>query len=296
VSVYDAAIIGAGPAGIAAGVQLQRYGLDFVLFERGEVGGLLHNANLVENYPGFPQGIAGPALVKRMQAQLRIAGVQALRVEVTEVVYEAGVFLFRTKDMEYMAQALVIASGTIPRRFTEIEVPASLQCQVFYEVHALTRLKGNRIAIIGAGDAAFDYAMNLARHNQVAILNRGEKINCLPLLMHRVAQSPNIAYYTDTRLLSLEAAGPGVMRLQCSMPGGRKQLEVDYLIGALGRDPQRDFIPPEFEADARNLEKQGLLYWIGDVQNGRYRQTSIAVGDGVRAAMQIYQRLKEDTR
>lgn len=291
--MVDVAIIGAGPAGIAAGIQVKRYGLDFVLVECSVVGGLLHNANLVENYPGFPQGISGPALVQRMLEHMQSAGVQAVQAEVTSLAFQEGAFHLDTSAGEMQAQILIIASGTRPRPFTDLEIPQNLRSQVFYEVHSLTQLAGKRIAIVGAGDAAFDYALNLARRNQVAILNRSQRTHCLPLLEERAAQSPHITYHASTRLLHLEPRPGGGMLLNCITPAGSVQFEAEFLIGALGRDPQCDFITPEFKSTANALESQGLLYWIGDVQNGRYRQTTIAVGDGVRAAMQIYQRLKE---
>jgi thioredoxin reductase len=294
--LHEVAIIGAGPAGLAAAIQLRRYGLDFILLERDEAGGLLRNANLVENYPGFPQGIPGPALVERLRYHMQLAGVQAVQAEVTGLAYQEGVFELNTQMGEVYAQVLVVASGTKPRRFTEFEIPESLRGEIFYEVHTLTHLTGQNIVIVGAGDAAFDYALNLARQNQVTILNRGDCISCLPLLWDRVRQTPNIAYHSDTHLLGLEVGRSGELRLKCDTPNGNVRLEADFLIGAMGREPQRDYISPEFETISKELTMQGLLYWVGDVQNDRYRQTSIAVGDGVKAAMQIYQNLKEISR
>ncbi|MBN2148815.1 MAG: NAD(P)/FAD-dependent oxidoreductase [Anaerolineales bacterium] len=292
--MYDVAIIGAGPAGIAAAVQLQRYGMHFVLLERSEAGGLLRNANLVENYPGFPQGISGPDLVQRMVAHLQQVDVQLTLAEVESMTHEEGVFHLSTNAGEVQSCVLVVASGTKPHPFTDMDVPNSLRAQVLYEVHSIAHVSGKYIAIVGAGDAAFDYSLNLAQRNQVIILNRGEKTRCLPMLFERALQVQHLAYHTNTRLVGVVEHTEGRMLLDCITPNGRVQMEADILVGALGREPQLDFISPEFRAVAQGLETQGLLYWIGDVQNGRYRQTSIAVGDGVRAAMRIYHRLKED--
>ncbi len=294
--VHDAAIVGAGPAGIAGALQLQRYGLDFLLLERSEVGGLLRNANWVENYPGFSQGISGPSLVERMCAHLKTAGIETVTAEVTTLDYQPGVFHLFTSIGELRARVLVIASGTKPRLFTDVDIPAALRSRVFYEVYPLAGTIQKRIAIIGAGDAAFDYALNLARCNQIILLNRGERPNCLSLLSERASQSPGIAYFPSTRLLHLEELPQGDLLLYCAGPNGNIQYKADILIGALGREPQQDFIPTEFGSIAGELESQGLLYWIGDVKNGIERQTAIAVGQGVQAAMKIYRRLKEISR
>ena len=83
------------------------------------------------------------------------------------------------------------------------------------------------------------------------------------------------------------------MLLECTTPAGPVTLRADYLIGAIGREPYLDFLSEQVIDLTPELEQQGLLYFIGDVKNGLYRQTSISVGDGVRAAMQIYRKFKE---
>jgi len=290
---YEVVIIGAGPAGISAALQLKRYGIDTALLERSDVGGLLRNANLVENYPAFPQGISGPELVQRLVEHLQYADVKVTRTEVRAVSYQAGIFQISTTTGDFQASVLVIATGTKPKEFTEILVPEDLRQQVHYEVYPLISVSGKQIAIVGAGDAAFDYALNLSRQNQVVILNRGNQISCLPLLWQRAAASPNITYHPNTRLVQIEELPACRISLECTSPDGSELIEVDYLIGAFGREPQLDFIPPSWPEIATELEKQGMLYWIGDVRNGLYRQTAIAAGDGILAAMKIFQYLKE---
>jgi hypothetical protein len=113
------------------------------------------------------------------------------------------------------------------------------------------------------------------------------------LLWEYASQSPSIAYFASTHLLRLVELPSGELLLECAGPDGGVQFKADLLIGALGREPQHDFIPAEFRSIAGELESRGLLYWIGDVKNGIERQTAIAVGDGVQAAMKIYRRLKD---
>ena len=107
----DVIVIGAGPAGIAAAIQLRRFGLDPLLLERDRLGGLLVNANLVENYPGFPEGIRGAELVKLFEAQLRRVGVSISVEEATALDYSDG-FLIQTPRRRLTARIVVIASGT----------------------------------------------------------------------------------------------------------------------------------------------------------------------------------------
>jgi thioredoxin reductase len=293
VQIEDVIIIGAGPAGLSAAVQLKRYGLAPRLLEQAQVGGLLRNANLVENYPGFPGGITGWELVKLFEEQARCVSVQAICDRVMELSYSADVFQVTSRNSVYQARVAVIASGTRPRVFTEFIVPHSLQDRVLYEVYPLLDAAGLRIAIVGAGDAAFDYALNLARKNIVIILNRGDQVKCLPLLRERASAVPNISYHSGVAVTGLSGAHASGITLECTSATAGSQLNVDYLIGALGREPNVDFISPQLLENSSELEQRGILYWIGDVKNGIYRQTAIAVGDGIRAAMQIYRYFKE---
>lgn len=285
------AIIGAGPAGLETALQLQRYAIPALLLEGERVGGLLHNANLVENYPGFPGGISGAELVRLFVRQASLAGVEITPQTATRIDHDGQGFHVLTEDSRYPAQVVVLATGTRPITFPQAFIPAAAQERVVYEVHPLHNLAGARVAIIGAGDAAFDYALNLARHNQVWILNRGTQVKCLPLLWDRASATQNIAYQPDTRVAKLAALSDGGLRLECVSPQGSSAVEVDYLIGALGRLPRVELLSGI--ENARSLQSGGALHLVGDVQRGMYRQTAIAVGDGLLAAMQIYQYLKE---
>lgn len=279
-----AIILGAGPAGLAAAIQLQRSGLQPLVLEANRPGGLLWNANLVENYPGFPQGIPGPELICRMLDQATQLGVRILPAAATGLSWQEGRFQVTTRQAEFTADYLVIATGTRPRLFTDFTIPPELSNRVGYEVYPLRHWRGKAIAIVGAGDAAFDYALNLAQHNQVLVLNRSTERRSLPLLWERLRQHPAVQYHSQVQIRELQPLPGGRIRLQCE---NLSDLKVDYLLGALGREPNVEFIGPEFQQQAAEFEAQDRLFWIGDVVNGRYRQTAIAVGDGLRAAMKI---------
>jgi thioredoxin reductase len=293
VKLEEVIIIGAGPAGLATALQLKRYGINPLIFERDQIGGLLHNANLVENYPGFPGGISGPELVRIFKDHVRVNSLRIKPKNVDGLTHHDGVFQVVTSDRSFQARIVVIATGTKPRIFTDFEIPDDTRELIFYEIYPLLDRKEQRIAIVGAGDAAFDYALNLGKRNDVLVLNRGEEISCLPLLWERAKDIPSITYLPNTSISRLESNPGHDMLLECSTPDGPKSIQVDMLIGAIGRDAQLDFISGQFSKKAIQLASHGDLYYVGDVTNGLYRQTAIAVGDGILAAMKIYRRLEE---
>ena len=281
-------IIGAGPAGLTAAIQLKRYGLAPILLEKDSVGGLLRNANLVENYPGFPNGIPGPRLIALFEKQIRRIGVEITFDEVTGVDFDGGQFHVVAKRNPYHASCIIIASGTKPKPFP-IEIPIQAKERVFSEVWPLRNVRGGQIVIVGAGDAAFDYALSLAgRGNTVTILNHGHKIHCLPLLCERVRAIPSITYRDQTTIQRIET---DVHTNHLILITDNCSLNTDYLLFAIGRDPQTDFLSEGVKMQTPALIESGKLYFAGDVHNGSFRQTAIAVGDGLRAAMQIYGQL-----
>jgi thioredoxin reductase len=290
--VEDVIIIGAGPAGLAAAIQLKRYGIRPLLFERAVVGGLLRNANLVENYPGFPLGITGPGLAKLFARQAHNVGVDLTHEEVTAITYDEELFQVRTRQNNYCSRVAVIATGTKSLRIDDLLIPEELQDRIFYEVYDLLQEEGKCLVIIGSGDAAFDYALNLGKKNRVIILNRGEESKCLPLLWERAQKIETISYKNSAVVQKVTKYSKSGMLVDCQTPAGELQFHADYLLVAIGREANLDCLSDALMQQTSMLEKQGLLYIIGDVKNGIFRQTAIAVGEGVLAAMRIYRYLK----
>jgi len=285
------AIIGAGPSGMTAAIQLKRYGIPFILLEKERVGGLLWNANLVENYPGFPAGVSGPKLIGLIEKQMECIGVEVIFDEILRVATNANKkhFTISSKTKTYTTTHLIIASGTQPKPFP-LFIPADAQARVFSEIYPLLDVRKKRIAIVGGGDAAFDYALNLVkRGNFVTILNRGSEVKCLGLLWERAMGEPSIVYRAETPVSKVEfdeTAGRPKIRLDAGA-----SLEADYLLFAIGRVPQMDFLSDELVG-----QNHKGLYFVGDVKNGLYRQAAIAAGDGLRAAMQIYHSMEEASK
>lgn len=285
-------IIGAGPAGIAAAIQLKRSGMVPFVVEKERVGGLLKNAHWVENYPGFPDGITGLHLVSLLERQLAGHGLAVLFEEVINVELDGHALCVATTSRRWMSGIVIVASGTKPRTIQDVTICSGAEERIFYEMYPLHDVAGKKIAIVGAGDAAFDYALNLGRNNDILILSRSEKSRCLPLLRERAARSPRITVLDGTIVRRIVARGEG-LHIERLFREQQTCDHVDFLVFAIGREPQLDFLSETVRERRRELEESGLLYHIGDVHNGLFRQTAIAVGDGIKAAMRIIKKQEE---
>ncbi len=290
---HKVVIIGAGPAGLTAALQLQRQGIPPLLLERHKVGGLLNNAYWVENYPGFVKGISGPDLVDLFRRQVERIGVIVTPEEVSEVEYQDNLFRIATDKREIVAKILVAATGTKAKNFSPGVFSGNLEGKIFSEVFPLLKEEGKNILIIGAGDAAMDYALNLAGKNQVIILNRGASIKGLSLLWDRVQDNDSIKYFPEMEVEKVVSSEKGSITVLARSGSTTKNFAPDYLLLAVGREPEFGFADAGFIKQAEELQEQKVLYLIGDLQNGAFRQTSLAVGDGIRAAMEIENKLEK---
>ena len=288
----DVGVIGDGPAGLSAAIQLRRSGISPVVFEKGEPGGLLRNAGCVENYPGFPDGIRGETLVKLMRLQAERHGVAVLSAAVTGIDFQAGDFRVSSGSGEWRFRRVIVASGTKPKRFDPgiLETPDG---EVHYEIASLLGESGKTMVIVGGGEAAYDYALTLAENNSVYVLSRGGGTKCLPSLEARVASHSRIVRLANVTVLSVAPDANG-MAVRCRGAEGPLEFRADRLIGAIGRVPDLDFLAPGLKPMIPGLVEEGRLYFAGDVKNGAFRQTAIAAGDGVAAAMDIRRRTAKE--
>jgi len=280
---HKAAIIGAGPAGISCAVQLKRFGIDTLLFEKNQIGGLIRNAYLVENYLGFDNGISGQALVNKFKKHLDILDISLIFQEVKSVSYKEKTFIINTAKGIFQSEILVAASGTKPVQlpfYTELQ-ELGFSSKIFYELADMPQknYSNKKFAVIGAGDAAFDYALNLATNykaENITVFNRSDKAKCLPLLEERALATGKIKHIKN-------------FDFDLSNPSTKNLLEqFDFIIAAIGRQPEQSFFDNTIKNNIKCLEQEGLIHFIGDVSNEQFRQVSIACGDGIKAAMKIF--------
>jgi thioredoxin reductase (NADPH) len=286
------AIIGAGPAGISCALQLQRFNIETILFEQSKTGSLLKNAWCVENYPGVSSGISGINLLQKFQKILVKNKIRVIKAKVEALDYNSNLKQFKIKAnrKKHIVDYVVVASGTKAKVFNLIQTAATIIKQnSFSEVFPILNQKNKTIIIIGAGDAAFDNALNLAQHNKIIICNHKKQNHALPLLVTKALKHKNITYYQNYELHSI--AQGGYKNLCCHFFNKQRKsisIDADYLIAAIGRIPQKDFYTDKLFLLEKRLLKERKLFLIGDVKNSIYRQVAIAVGDGISTAMKIF--------
>lgn len=255
------AIVGAGPAGVAAAIFLKRYGIQLDLFEKDQVGGLIANAWRVENIPFFDP-CPGEKIVELLQRNLRYFSIEIVHEEVLEVKGKK----LRTKSFEQEYDKILVASGTLPKRITEFEV-----CEkVVYEFKHLPKSMDS-LAIYGAGDAAFDGALKAAEKGvkNVHIFNRSSTIRALPRLVELAKNSP-IVYHEKEPIIEVGQQQNLIIKTN------KTSYHFDALLICIGRMPNVGFV----------TEKTHDVYFVGDASGG-FRQMSIAVGQAIEACMRM---------
>ncbi len=307
VDIKDVVIIGAGPAGIATAIQLKHYNIEPILLEQAEIGGLLRNANFLENYPGFPDGIGGLELVQLFKKHLKNFSIKVNFERVLELEYCDNLFLTKTNCRVIKSSVVVIATGTKPKKISVLPISDNIKDRIFYEIYPILGIKNKKIAIIGAGDVAFDYGLNLSQNNEVIILNRRKEAKCIPVLMERCMKSKNISYFHNVSVSEINNADSKTMLTLIhsdSQTVNKKwksqnflednQIYTDYVVIAIGREPCIDFLGSNLKKHLDNLLNTDKLYLVGDIKNEIYRQTAICVGDGIKAAMKIYRNIERE--
>jgi thioredoxin reductase len=289
---YEIIIIGGGPAGLTTAIQLKRFGYKPLLIEKKELGGLLRNAGEVQNYLGFSNGPTGKELVSDFVEQYNKHNIETKYENVTILDYVDETFVVKTSSNTYFADIVIVASGTKAKVHPKCD--GSLNC-IRTEVSDLEHLSDKSVLVVGAGDAAFDYALTLSDKNKVFIVNRGKEIKALDLLKEKVFENEAINYMDETRLEDLKYSDDERVSVCLSSSTSRdKRLEVDYVVNAIGRDPARDFFSNKLIKDEQVLIDDRKLFLIGDVKNALFRQVAISSGDGLKTAMEINNILRKE--
>jgi len=274
-------IIGAGPAGISCGIQLKRFGLNPIIFEKNKIGGSVNDSYKINNLLGFPKGIKGKEFVKKMKKKVEEFGLKIIFEEIKEIKYLKNNFLLKGKNY-YNFNILVIATGTYPKPFKNFS---------FNNFEDIKKKNGLEIGIVGGSDVAFDYSLTLKKYGKVIIIHRGSVPKAIEELQNEVFENKNIIYLNNSLIKNIQRVGKNINVL-IKRGGEEKSFCFDYLFNATGRIKEKRFYNKDFKIKEKKLVKEGILYLIGDVAHPKYRHISCAMGDGILTAQKIYEKIK----
>lgn len=277
----EVAVVGAGPAGVASAIQLSRSGHDVTVYEKGRVGGALWNAHLVDNYPGFPGGIAGRRLAAYMERQLHEYVNGVVQKEVKKVSLQEKGFLV---DDDFF-DGVILCTGTEAKRagFSG-EAELASAGLLHYGIAEIDDWRDvTDVCVIGGGEASMDMAVSLCRAGMgVTLLHRSRPAG-IPCLLETAVSQQNVEWVKGEVIDALARGEKAVLVLE-----GR-ELAFDRVVVAVGRES----IAPELVGIDLRHPPAGFLV-AGDVVRGSLGQTAMAVGDGVEIAMILDRRLEAD--
>jgi thioredoxin reductase (NADPH) len=292
---YDVVIIGGGPAGLAAGLYAARDRLNSLLIERGLIGGMITEAELVDNYPGFPQGISGIELTKLMHEQATKYGLETIYTEVTSLKIEERRKVGNTTQGDFFARAVIIAGGSermklgVPgeKEFTGRGVSYCATCDAPF-------FSQRPVAVVGGGNAAIYEALHLAKFaSKVSLIHRRDRLRATAIVQEKAFAEPKIEFLWNTVVQEIEGK-EFVERLRLRQVTNNEQstLEVAGIFIAIGLKPNtnyfKDVLPLDetghIIVDQRMETKIPWVFAAGDIRAGSIRQTISAAGDGATAA------------
>ncbi len=297
---FEVIIVGAGPAGLCAAMYAGRGMLKTVVLERGVPGGELLNTEKVEDYPGFVS-ILGPDLAARMTEHAQAFGADIRMENVEGINRQAdGTFLIATSSgIEYRAPTVILTAGGTP---TKLDVPGELEYAgkgvSYCAVCDGAFFRGERIAVVGGGDAAVEEADYLTRYaSRVFLIHRRDEFRASKLLQERAFQNPKIEVIWNTRVLELvgNEAGLRHLELEHTSTGERSRLEATGCFIFIGFKPNtwlvRDHVAHDasgyLQTDDRMMTSIPGLFAAGDLRVQLTRQVTTAVGDATTAAIAV---------
>ncbi|MDY0082941.1 MAG: thioredoxin-disulfide reductase [Ignavibacteriaceae bacterium] len=299
---YKVLIIGSGPAGLTAAIYTARAGLNPVIFEGMQPGGQLTITTEVENYPGFENGIDGPALMDVMRKQAQRFGAQSFYKEITEVDFSNRPFKLKSYEEEYTADSIIISTGASAKllglesesKYMGYGVSACATCDGFF-------FRGLKVIVVGGGDTAMEEANFLTKFaDEVIIIHRREEFRASKIMHDRALKNPKIKFLTNkviTEVLGREEGGKksmvGVM-LKDTKNGSVTEFKADGLFIGIGHQPNTSLFKGLLDMDETGYLKVkpgstytniGGVFAAGDVADKTYRQAVTAAGTGCMAAL-----------
>ncbi len=292
---YDVIIIGGGPAGLTAGIYTSRDYLSTLIIERALIGGNITNAEEVDNYPGYPDGINGFDLTAKMHAQATKYGAETLTADVTGINLDGNLKNVHLTDSIITGKAVIVASGT---ERVKLNVPGEKEFIGRGVSYCATCdgpfFKDKNIAVIGGGNAALYEAMHLSKFaDTVTIIHRRDTFRSTKVVQDKTLNISKIKVLLNTVVDSIEGEDK-VKRLvlASTVNGSRANLDIDGVFIAAGLRPNTQFLQGLVK-----LDKQGSIavnqimqtsvegiFAAGDVRIQSIRQVVAAAGDGAQAA------------
>ena len=293
---YEVIIIGGGPAGLAAGLYTSRARLSSLLIERGVVGGEIADAELVENYPGFAEGVSGLELGQLMHQQATKYGLNTVIAEATGIELKGGKKVVKTTKGNFTTKVVIIASGSERRKLglpgeeklTGRGVSYCATCDAPF-------FKEKPVAVVGGGDAAITEALYLVKFaSRVIVIHRRDQLRASRILEERARAEPKIEFLWNSVVEAVE--GEDVVKrlsLRQVITGKKSTLDVAGVFIAIGLKPNTDYLKgvlPLDKAgyiitnDRMETEIPGI-FAAGDIRLNSAQQAITAAGDGATAAV-----------
>ncbi len=303
--IYDLIIIGGGPAGLTAGIYATRGKLDSLLLERLNPGGLVASTEWVENYPGFPEGITGAELVKKMEEQAIKFGLQIVPYnEVTSTDLKSRIKTLKVDQEEYKTKAVIIASGSEPKK---LNIPGEEKFKGRGVSYCATCdgafFKGKDIVVIGAGSSGIQEGLFLTRFvNSVTVVEFMPHMNAEKILQERASKEPKFKIFLNQMATSINGENRvESITIKSRDTGEEKAISAAGVFVYVGWNPMTHYLQGEVELDkwgyiiAGEDTKTSLpgVFAAGDIRTKILRQITTAVCDGTVAAFMAERYMEE---
>jgi thioredoxin reductase (NADPH) len=293
---HELAVVGGGPAGLAAGIYAARGRLDAVLLEAKPLtGGQIILTDVIENYPGFPEPLSGAELMEKMRKQAERFGLQFATAEITDVRAADGKFLLRSAKNNYLAKAVIVATGTESRK---LGVPGE---EKFWGMGVTTcatcdgpLYRDRPVAVIGGGDSAVKEAVYLTRFaSKVHVIHRRDKLRAEKIIQEQAFAQEKIEFVWDTVVTEMVGDdGLTGLKLKNVKTEEERELAVDCVFLYVGVQPNTAFVEGLVEFDAHGLiitdedmrTSAPGIFAAGDCRSKTLKQVATAVGEGAAAA------------
>ena len=289
--IHDMIIIGGGPAGYSAALYAARAGLKTIVLEKLSSGGQMALTDVIDNYPGFAEGIDGFELGERMQRSAERFGAVTELAEVHKIDLRADPKVVDTSEGVFLGRTVVIATGAGPR---ELGLPGE-QALVGRGIHYCAacdgmRYRGRTVAVIGGGNSAVADALQLARvAKKVIIVHRRDTLRADKVYHEPLMKLPNVEFRWNSAVSEILADGKvNGLRLWDTVTGELSEMEVDGVFVSIGRKPASSLAEGQAELDrsgyivADESTRTSIpgVFAVGDVRTKQVRQVVTAVADG----------------